>query len=296
MKKIFKPGLLTFICLLTTTFLFAQQDLRSKIIYIATQINGVVSVSVTNLETGDTLNYNGNSHMVMHSVMKLPIAMTVLHQVDKGKLKFDQKIHITKADLPETYSPLRDKYPEGDVDIAVSQLLSYMVSLSDNDACDILLKVLGGTATVEKYVHSIGVKDISIKASEAQMASAWPVQYTNWCSAKAINQLLGIMYKGSALSKRSNDFLWKIMLETSTGPKRLKGLLPNDAKVVHKTGTSPVNNDGLAAATNDAGIMILPNGRHIAISVFITDSYADNAKRESVIAQIAKAVWDEYSK
>lgn len=84
------------------------------------------------------------------------------------------------------------------------------------------------------------------------------------------------------------------MTETSTGPNRLKGLLPKDAVVAHKTGTSPTNDDKLTPATNDVGIIVLPNGKHLAIAVLVCNSKADEATRDKVIAQIAKAAWDTY--
>ena len=46
-------------------------------------------------------------------------------------------------------------------------------------------------------------------------------------------------------------------------------------------------------ATNDIRLITLPNGRRMAIAVFITDSTADEATRDSVIARIAKAAYDE---
>ena len=67
------------------------------------------------------------------------------------------------------------------------------------------------------------------------------------------------------------------MTETTTGPKRIKGLLPADAVVAHKTGTSPTNSEGLSPATNDVGIITLPNGKHIAIAIFVCNSTADEA-------------------
>jgi hypothetical protein len=59
---------------------------------------------------------------------------------------------------------------------------------------------------------------------------------------------------------------------------------------MHKTGTSGVKN-GLAAATNDLGLIVLPDGRRLALAVFVTDSKADEATREAVIARIAKAAY-----
>jgi beta-lactamase class A len=276
---------------------FAQHNaLLQRINEIAPAAKGKLGVSISLLENGDTLNYNNDNRYVMHSVMKFPIAMAVLHEVDKGKLRLNQLIHLTKQDMQKTYSPIADKYPEGNIDMPVSELLSYMVSLSDNNACDILLKVLGGTQKVNRYVHSLGLKHIAIKASEQQMAAAWNVQYTNWCKPDEMIRLLYLFYKGTALKKTTNDFLWKIMLETSTGPNRIKGLLPAGTAVAHKTGTSPVDNNGLTPATNDIGIIILPNGKHLAISIFITDAYADRATCEKVSAEIARAAYDEFIK
>ncbi|MEO6052027.1 MAG: serine hydrolase, partial [Pyrinomonadaceae bacterium] len=53
---------------------------------------------------------------------------------------------------------------------------------------------------------------------------------------------------------------------------------------------------GITAATNDIGIIWLPNGKHVAIAVFVSDSPADEKIREGVIANIAKVVWDRLSK
>ena len=83
------------------------------------------------------------------------------------------------------------------------------------------------------------------------------------------------------------------MIESPTGPKRLKGLLPAGTIVAHKTGTSGTFK-GITAATNDIGIITLPNGRHLAIAVFVSDSPANEATREETIAKIAKAVWDKW--
>jgi beta-lactamase class A len=73
--------------------------------------------------------------------------------------------------------------------------------------------------------------------------------------------------------------------------KRLEGDLPSGTRVAHKSGTSGVDN-GVAHATNDIGLIPLPDGRRIAIAVFVTDSTADEATREQVIARIARAVYD----
>lgn len=270
--------------------------LRQEIALIAKSASGKVGVAINLLETNDTLTYHNQDRYVLHSVGKLAIAMTVLNEVDKGKFKINQLIHITKEDLPPTHSPLRDKYPNGNVNVPIDTLLAYMVSFSDNDACDILLKKLSGTDRVEKFVHDLGVKEFAMKASEANMASEWPVQYGNYCQPGTQIDLLKMTYHGNVLSKTSSAFLLKALFATNTGPNRLKGLLPKGTAVAHKTGTSPTNTLGLSPATNDVGIIVLPNGKHLAISVFLSDSKALTASRELVIAKIAKAAYDEFAR
>jgi beta-lactamase class A len=52
----------------------------------------------------------------------------------------------------------------------------------------------------------------------------------------------------------------------------------------------------VTAATNDVGLVTLPNGGHLALAVFVSDSRANDAVREEVIAKVAKAAWDAWSK
>jgi beta-lactamase class A len=297
MKKCF---LCAFILLVFIAPAFSQglndPGLRTQIEQIAKPVKGIVGVSIKNIETGDTLNYNGKARLVMHSVMKFPIALTVLHWVDTGKLQLNQLIHISKRDLvKDTWSPLRDKYPKGG-DFPVSELLSYMISQSDNNACDILLKQLGGPKTVQDYLLQIGIRGIAVRTSETEMAASWELQYANWCKPVEITALFDQFYKGKILAKPTTDSLYQMLLNTNTGPKRLKGLLPVGAIVAHKTGSSPTSAEGLSPATNDAGIITLPNGKHLIISVFVCNSTNDEATREGTIAKIAKAAYDYYSK
>jgi len=291
--------LISFLIILITPKTNAQADssLRNQIQQIIKTTKAIVGVSVLGIEDRDTLTYNGYSRLVLHSVIKFPIALAVLHLVDSGKLSLDMMVHVTKKDLPKnTYSPLRDKYPKGDVDLSIRDLLGYMVSQSDNAACDILLSVLGGTQPVQDNFARIGVRGISVEASEADMASAWEVQYTNWAKPAAITKLLDLFYQDKTLTKPSTDFLYQLLTETTTGPKRIKALLPPGTIVAHKTGTSPTDEDGLSPATNDVGIITLPNGKHLAIAIMVCNSKDDEATREVTIAKIAKAVWDYHTK
>jgi len=116
-------------------------------------------------------------------------------------------------------------------------------------------------------------------------------QYRNWATPKGALALLVALQSQRKLSRESQALLLKLMTESIPGTKRLKGELPAGTLVAHKTGTGGMR-DGITSATNDIGIITLPNGMHLAVAVFVSDSSADEATRESVIARLAKAAWD----
>ena len=70
--------------------------------------------------------------------------------------------------------------------------------------------------------------------------------------------------------------------------------LPAGTVVAHKTGTSGTT-DGITAATNDVGLVTLPDGRHLAVAVFVADARGDELAREGAIASLARAAWDAWA-
>jgi beta-lactamase class A len=82
------------------------------------------------------------------------------------------------------------------------------------------------------------------------------------------------------------------MTASVTGSTRLRAGLPTSTVLAHKTGSSG-EQDGRAAATNDIGLITLPDGRHLAIAIFVTDARANEPTRDSVIARIGRAAYDD---
>ena len=133
--------------------------------------------------------------------------------------------------------------------------------------------------------------DIQVVNSEKEIGRDWETQYRNWATPKGALALLVALQSQRKLSRESQALLLKLMTEAIPGAKRLKDELPAGTVVAHKTGTGGTR-DGITSATNDIGIITLPKGTHLAVAVFVSDSSADEATRESVIARMAKAVWD----
>jgi beta-lactamase class A len=269
----------------------AQQPLRQQIRDIANEAHGKVSVACSLPGSALNCDLNPHAHPPMQSVFKLPLALTVLHHVEQGAFSLDQPVRFLPQDriLPHVYSPLQDQYPDAGVDVPLHELLRLAVSLSDNVAADVLLRFVGGTKAVNAYIVSLGINGFHLRDSEAVLHREVSAQYRNWFEPAGAVQLLRMISDNSPLTREQTDLL-VVWMTPSDRTNRLEGDLPIGVRVAHKSGTSDVDN-GVAHATNDIGLIPLTDGRRIAVAVFVTDSTADLATREKVIARIGRAVY-----
>ncbi|MBW8361277.1 MAG: class A beta-lactamase, subclass A2 [Kaistella sp.] len=278
--------------LLFSTLCFSQ-NLKKEIQLIIKNKNATVAVSVLDFANNQSVEINGDQKLPMQSVFKFHIALAVLDFVDQAKLELDQKIFIKKSDLLEnTWSPIRNKYPEGNIELPLSEIIRYTVAESDNNGCDILLRLIGGTETVQNYMDRKGIKDFSIKANEEEMHKDWKIQYANFTTTNSMNDLLKKFSDGEIVSANSTALLMKTMLGTTTGTNKIVEQLPKNTPVAHKTGASGKNKEGLTGAENDAAIITLPNGKKYALTVFVSDSMESDAVNCKIISDISKKVWD----
>ena len=273
--------------------MFSQNEvLRNKIQKIIQGKDATVGVALI-VDGKDTLTINNNFRYPTQSVYKFHLALAVLDYLNKNNLTLDHQLYVKKGDLlPNTHSPLRDDYPQGEMYLSVADIIRYTVSKSDNNGCDILFRLVGGTAVVDRYIRGLGLSEFAIAATEEEMHGPWEVQYTNWSTPYTAAQALEIFRIQDILPQPFLDFLWDTLAGTITGGNKIKALLPEGTFVAHKTGSSFRNAEGLKAAENDIAIIQLPDGRYYSLVVFVADSMESNDVNCGIIAQISKVVYD----
>jgi beta-lactamase class A len=267
--------------------------LRRTIAQLARESRGTLGVGVELLETRERVVVGTQRHP-MQSVYKLPIAMAVLDLVDQKKLALDSLVDVPPSMFvtPGQHSPIRDKNPDG-TRATVRELLRLNTAESDGTACDVLLKLVGGPERATGYLRRIGVREMVVATTELVMGHDQRAQYRNWSTPLGALTVLRAVQERRVLSDSATALLTRFLVETTTFPGRLKGQVPAGTVVAHKTGSSGTR-DGATAATNDIGIITLPDGRHLAVAVFLTDSRANDATRDRVIARVARAAWDTW--
>ena len=240
------------------------------------------------------MNGNHDIHYPLVSVFKFHQALALADYMGKQKQSLETRLPIKKSDLkPDTYSPLRDKYPQGGTEMSIADLLRYTLQQSDNNACDILFNYQGGPDAVNKYIHSLGIRECAIVGTETAMHEDLNLCYENWTTPLAAAELVEIFRKKPFFPKVYKDFIFQTMVECQTGQDRLVApLLDKKVTVGHKTGTGDLNAKGQQIGCNDIGFVLLPGGRTYSIAVFVKDSEENNQANSKIIADISRIVYE----
>jgi len=243
----------------------------------------------------DTVEVNGNKEYPMLSVYKFPIALALGEYYRQHNMSLEDSVAILPEDLHlDTYSPMTERILASSrtttdtLKKPTAELLAYTLQQSDNNASDIILKTLGGTEYVDKYIRRLGIAGINVKNTEDEMHIDNTLCYANSSTPIGMASLM------DKFDREFNDPISleiKRLMETcETGTNRLAEPL-TDALIGHKTGTGFTLPGERLMAVNDAGYVHLSNGHRYAIAVFIENSGYDMEQTEALIAEISRIVY-----
>jgi beta-lactamase class A len=294
---------------------------------LASSLDGSVSITVLDLHTGERASVHGQAPRPMMSVFKLPLAVAALADVDRGVLRLDQEVPLDRTEL-RANGPIADAWKRGLQAPTLQTMLVAMLQDSDNTAGDKVVSLLGGGARVTARLRDSGLEGITIHGPEIEREAAvacvgehapdegWTLDEIAACPAPgaealaaairkevesppdnattdAVVDLLARLEQETILTGDSRKWLLATLAGTRTGPARLRGRLPANARVAHKTGTGPTA-QGVTIAMGDVGIVTPPDGDPYAIAVLIAGSKASIDAQEALIARAARATWEAF--
>ncbi|WP_294290530.1 serine hydrolase [uncultured Sphingomonas sp.] len=296
--------------------------LADRVAQIAKSDAGKVGAYAIDIDTGASVAVNADDRFPMASAVKLAIAATYLDGVDKGRWSL-ATMHSLDEGMRVRSDGITDTLPHAGVALSGANLIELSLTVSDNTATDMLLKAVGGPATVTRWLQAKGIAgqrvdrtiarlliDVSGHTPDPKLADGpalatfmpvepwktdderWPVNAAfdadprDSSTPRAMGDLLVRLRKGELLKPASTTFLFDVLARCKTGTKRVKALLPAGTPWAHKTGTLP-------GISNDVGVLTLPNGHRVAIAL-LSYGIADPAARDSRLAEIGRTVFDGF--
>ncbi len=228
----------------------------------------------------------------MASTSKIAIVATFLQGVDQGRFslysRYPLMMPVPSAKYSSAVAPVRPGST-----MAAIELIDRALIHSDNHATDALLAAVGGPGAVNRWMRDAGLtglrldRDIAtLVRDDGQYDPARMIDPRDSATPVAMVDLLTGVYQGRWLSVSSNAVLLSAMERCVTGKYRIRAMLPEDARIMHKTGT-------LSNTSSDVGIINTPDGRAIAVAIYVTGQ-GGKSGRDARIASIARAIYDGY--
>ena len=197
-----------------------------------------------------------------------------------------------------------------------------MLLISDNSATDMVLRLAGGAEAVTSKMRSIGIDGINVNRPTVGLISDW-IGATLPPEKEWTPELFGKLYASVTPEQRrmandrfnqdsrdtaqpdamaallekiharklhkpeTADLLLDIMRRCQTGEARIRGMLPPDTVLEHKTGS-------IGGSINDVGILTLPgDAGHVVMALFVKQASKPEVS-ERTIAQISRALYDYF--
>ena len=260
--------------------------LSERLAAISARAGGDVGVAVIHVESGNEAAFQADRQLPLFSVFKLPLAVAVLREVEAGRLRLDERVRTTPAEIVPGWRGNTELWRKP-VERTVAELLELSIARSDNTSSDKLLALVGGPAAVTRLTQSFGLAGITIRSTVREYATQKGENNTG--AARDLARLLALLQQGKALRPPQTALLLGIMERATTGERRLRGALPAGTRVADKTGTGETT-------TNDVGLITLPNGQgHLAMAVLVNNSKLPAEEQERLIAELARAAYDAHA-
>ncbi len=266
---------------------------EARIAALADPVQGRIGVAAIDLATGEQVMVLGDQLFPLASTSKIAVAAAYLELVEQGRYSLTSEFPLMLPVRSAKYSSAKAPVRQGQYMPAID-LIEMMITRSSNPATDALLAAVGGPARVNDWVRRQGIDSFSINRDIATLVrddgEYDPASYIDPRDAatpRTMVRLLAGLYRGEFLSNQSRQVVLGSMSRTVTGKRRIPALIPLEARVSHKTGS--LNN-----TSSDIGIIETPDGRAIAVAIYVTGQ-GTKVAREERIAAIARALYDGFA-
>ena len=239
----------------------------------------------------DTISVNGDKSFPMASVYKFPQALHVADFMRDNHLLLSDTCEIFAWEMrDDTWSPMRDQYGQMDLRLPFSEIINFSLTQSDNNACDILFRIVGGPSMTQSFITGLGFDGIHVLSTEDEMHKDVSLGRINSTTPIEMAKLMDFFNFGLRNQTEYYRFVAKCMENCETGLTRLARPISTVKNIVfgHKTGTGDVDDNGRISAVNDAGYINLQDGQRYAIAVLVSNSGYNMPETEKLIADISK--------
>jgi beta-lactamase class A len=259
-----------------------RADAEAQLGAIETRLGGRLGVMVVDTGNGAVHAHRADERFPLCSTFKMLAAAAILRRVDEGAERLDRRIAYRAADLLD-YAPIAKRHAaEGAM--SLEALCAAAVTVSDNTAGNLLLRVLGRPSGVTAFARALDDTVTRLDRTEPTLNSAIAGDPRDTTSPRAMVHDLRRLLLEDVLAPASRARLEGWMVAARTGSKRLRAGLPASWQVGDKTGS------GANGTANVVAIVRPPARAPLLAAVYMTGTTATDAARDAAHAEIGRLI------
>lgn len=239
-----------------------------------------IGVAAIEPATGRRVGHRADERFLHCSTAKVVTVASVLARVKREPNVLTRRVQYDSADLV-AHSPVTGEHVA--VGMTVEQLCVAALTVSDNTAENLLLRVLGGPAAVTRYVRSLGDTTTRLDRAEPALNERSSAGLDTTTPAAMAHDLRRLILEPT-LEAGSRARLTRWMKACTTGDRQIRAGVPAQWTVADKTGS------GDHAESNDIAVIWSPMGNPIALAVYTDTQDDESATGPDAIAATTRAV------
>jgi len=270
-------------------FLFAisakAQNTDSLVLTVAQieeRLDARIGVAGYDDNSGRAWQYREDERFPMCSTFKALAVAALLARVDAGDEQLERVVTFEEGDLV-SYSPVTKKHV-GEGGMTLAELCEATLATSDNTAANLILKSVGGPASLTAFVRATGDTVTRLDRWETELNESLPGDVRDTTTPAAMAKTLKKLLLGDVLSEPSRRQLTDWLKGNLVADALLRASLPEGWVIADRSGAGGHGTRGIVA-------MIWPPASNpVAVAIYITETEASFNERNKAIAEIGTAI------
>ena len=195
-----------------STTAFAQNAdiaLQNRIESLFKTFNGDVGIYVYNLRDHSIISINSDTIYPTASMVKVPILIGLMHQINDGKLQYHQTMTYTDSLYYSEGDDMLASFKSGEK-IDLAKVILLMMSTSDN-AASLWLQGLTSGSQINKYMDSLGMRATRVNSRTEGRKENWKEYGWGQTTPREMAELMKMIVENKIINKTISERMLRVM-------------------------------------------------------------------------------------
>jgi beta-lactamase class A len=207
-----------FLTLVLMTFLLQQNSfsqyrtdkkLESKLRVLIDSFHGTAGIYVRNLKSGKEVAINADTIFPTASIVKLPILIGIFNKIQEGAFTYHQSM-LYRDSMAHGGSGLM-QYFKDSTKTDLSNVITLMITHSDNTAAIWCEKLAGGGITINKWLEDNGFQFTRVNSRTPNRKDNYSQYGWGQTTPREMANLLAMIREGKAVTTAASERMYRIL-------------------------------------------------------------------------------------